>query len=105
MSSDLTKDGAYKLLRDMLEGAEKSTEPRYLVTQDGEKVVIDPYERIRQQRLKTEQRRQEAEAQRQAGITQTKLNDGLKPFEYPKGVVWAMNKRNADRKAKNQGLL
>jgi hypothetical protein len=32
------------------------------------------------------------------------LKKGLKKFYYKNGVVWALNKKNADRKAKKIGL-
>lgn len=34
-----------------------------------------------------------------------KLDDGLKKFYYQGEVIYARNKKNADRKAKNKGLL
>lgn len=32
-----------------------------------------------------------------------KEKNGLKEFDYPEGSVWALNKKNADRKAKKLG--
>ena len=34
-----------------------------------------------------------------------KLKRGLKKFFYGEKFVWAINKKNADRKAKNKGLI
>lgn len=31
--------------------------------------------------------------------------DGLQEFNYANGSVWARNQKNADRKAKNAGLI
>lgn len=36
---------------------------------------------------------------------QKAIKKGLKLFEYPKGVVYALNQKNADRKAKKQNLI
>ena len=30
---------------------------------------------------------------------------GMKEFNYPDGTIWARNKKNADRKAKNKGWI
>ena len=36
---------------------------------------------------------------------QKAIKKGLKKFEYPKGVVYALNQKNAEKKAKKQNLI
>ena len=49
-------------------------------------------------RLKRERKAKAAEVKQN-------LAKGLKKFVYGSNVIWAMNEKNADRKAKNKGYL
>ncbi len=42
---------------------------------------------------------------RQEKDIQNKAKRGLKPFDYDGVIIWALNEKNADRKAKRKGLL
>jgi hypothetical protein len=57
----------------------------------------DRVERVRLHRLKESRLKQQKEIERN-------IKNGLKEFTYPGGTVWALNQRNADKKALKLGL-
>ena len=67
-----------------MQGGKPFRETRYVPTK----------EELEQRRWVTEQKQ-----------LNKKLDDGLKKFYYQGEVIYARNKKNADRKAKNKGLL
>lgn len=49
--------------------------------------------------------RKRSQESKDESLERNRKRDGLKEFEYSEGVIYARNRKNADRKAKNKGWV